>query len=337
MGKPFYSFLRNFIICLLGMLVMQIGEVEGASKKYHKPEKQPPIEKTEFGKAMTFSVLRLSSSVCEPLCPEWIAAEGEITDRTPDKLAKLLAKPEYRKLPVVLNSGGGKVIAAMKMGRLIHKYGMTTVVAGSYGKDCSIGNTCTTMGTPADKIHLGFVLGSANCDSACTLILQGGVVRIAGEYVNIGLHQPHDTAQRWVDHYWDTWRIINGKKHIISHRFLKRTYNKPVYIAGVVPEMRTKYIAYFKEMGGSLEILDEMNKASPTAINNISYNTGRRAQLGLVTDNSLDVRIVISDYHCKTFGKLSINCVYLKPDTAVAISKPQTEAPCFLLGGCEKP
>ncbi len=287
---------------------------------------------------MTFSVLRLSYVQCEPLCAQWIAADGEITDQTPAKLERLLANPSYRKFPILISSPGGRVYAAMKMGRLIRKYGMTTAVAQSSGLGCSLSSTCVTLGSKDDVVHSGYVMPNRGyCNSACPLMLLGGVVRIGGGDIHIGLHQPHDDSPRWIDHYWDTWRMIKGKKHIISHRFVKRTYLKPLHIVGVTPQLKQIYLSYFKQMGGSPQILDEMAKASPSQNNDIPAYTNRRKELGLVTDNSLNFTAVVSEDHCHYVnGDLAPNCVRQQSKAAALSVAEKPQEKCYILGGCTK-
>jgi hypothetical protein len=337
-GHKTFTFSQAILFALTLLICLQFGIISSEAKKSTPKKSSPPVERVEFGKPMTFSVLRLSYVQCNPLCAQWIAADGEITDQTPAKLERLLANPNYRKFPILISSPGGRVYAAMKMGRLIRKYGMTTSVAQSSGLGCSLSSTCVTLGNKDDVVHSGYVMPNLGyCNSACSMMLLGGVVRIGGSDINIGLHQPHDDSQRWIDHYWDTWRIIKGKKHIISHRFVKRTYLKPSHIVGVTPQLKAIYLSYFKQMGGSPEILVEMAKASPNQMNYISASTNRRKELGLVTDNSLDVTALVSADHCHyTNGDLPPNCVFQKPTavTPSVVEKPSEK--CYILGGCSK-
>ena len=297
--------LRAVIAFILGLVLAQgIFQTQALATKLRHPA-APPTEKVEIGPAMTFTVIRLGYSKCEPNCPEWIQAEGEITDQTPDKLSKLLANTDYRRLPLLIDSMGGKVYAAMKMGRLLRSYGMNTAVAASNTKECWPLNQgkspCNVDPATRDQVHTGYVIeGGAFCNSACSWVLLAGVERIAGRNTYVGLHQPHGTEERWVDHYWDTWRIVNGKKHITSHRFIKRTYVKPIYIQGVRPAERPLYLKYIKEMGGSAQILDEMAKAAPSAINEVDASNGQRKNLGLITQTGEDVSMLISVDHCQT-------------------------------------
>jgi hypothetical protein len=315
------------LICIIGL-----GSGFALAKTSKTPPPSPPVEKTKFGQPMIFTVLRLDSLACEPNCPEWIQAEGEITDQSPAKLKKLLTNKDYRKLPILLNSPGGRVEAAMEMGRLIRKYGMNTAVAWSNIKGCiSTSHDCLPDGKESTTPHLGYAFASgAYCNSACPLMLMGGVVRVAGLGVYVGLHQPIAT-EKWTDYYRDTWRMVKGKKVIISRRFIKRVV-KAAHIVGVMPESKSKYLRYFKEMGGTPAILDEMAKASPDQMNNIPQSGGLRQQLGLVSTNDLDFSSLVSIDHCKISDKLSSNCVYRKD----GLPQPprQTAAPCFILGGC---
>jgi len=317
-----------------------LGAGSGWSKTAPKPPAAPVPEKTELGgKAMDFTVIRLSSDYCEPNCPEWIAAEGEITMKTPAKLAKLLANPAYRKLPIMLNSPGGAVYAAMDMGQLIRKYGMNTAVALSNTRDCSDLNKLPNCLPGTSPVHLGNLNEyNAYCNSACSWMQLAGVVRIVGAGSELGLHQPHSDYQPWIDHYWDTWRMVNGVKHIISHKFIKRTYLAKKHEVGVQKSEMPKYLAYIKQMGGSPDILVEMDKASPKDLNEFNHGNARLKELGLVTDETLNVNALVSTDHCKTSGKLSSNCVTLTPQQYAALqpkplpTPPVTPAPAGTAG-----
>ena len=79
---------------------------------------QPSMEDTP---PMRFVVVRSSEPGCEPVCAEWISAEGTIRAKTPGELKSLLKTLGGRKLPIVLFSPGGDVDAAMALGRLIRQ------------------------------------------------------------------------------------------------------------------------------------------------------------------------------------------------------------------------
>ena len=270
--------------------------------------------------------MRLVSKGCDPNCPEWIAAFGAITDQTPAKLTKLLSNPAYRKLPIILQSHGGRIAAALAMGRVIRKYRMNTAIAGS---SCWSDGDC--QNSDDDKVHPGFaVAGRGYCNSACPFMLLGGVVRIADPTTHIGVHQSIYEWRTWTDHYWDTWKIVNGKKIITSHKFTGRTYTSDTLKAGIDPSFKGTLLTYIKDMGGSPDILDEMMKAVPKEINEIESMDKRKA-LGFVTDTGLTVSNIAGVTHCSGDDALKSNCVTIQSDapqvaTAVPAPAPDTKS-----------
>ncbi|WP_353806251.1 hypothetical protein [Mesorhizobium sp.] len=75
----------------------------------------------DLGPTMRFVVVRSSAPGCEPTCPEWISAEGSIEAGTPALFKRTLKGLGGRKLPVVVDSPGGNVEAALALGRLLRK------------------------------------------------------------------------------------------------------------------------------------------------------------------------------------------------------------------------
>lgn len=318
-------------IALIAMMALAMGQVMAASSSKPEPATKPPEER-----AMSFVVARLATPACEPNCPEWIAADGKIMDNTPAKLAKLLANPAYRKLPILINSGGGRVFAAMEMGRIIRKYGMDTAVGLTAFKACSpyIADKPCEPDQDSTAYEADAWPFSARCFSACPLMLLGGKTRIVDEASRLGLHEPVDELHPYVDHYWITWRMENGRKHIVSRRFVNRTYLKPKTVVGVTAQLRIRLLPYLKEMGASQDVIDEMNKASPKDINLITYYGGRRQQLGLVSKNETPLSALTKFDHCAGEGPFPANCVFMK-GRSPQLAQP-ADAPCFILGGCSK-
>ena len=64
---------------------------------------------TVKSKDMNFQIMRASKPECEPNCPEWIYAEGEIIAGTPAKFNQILRIAGKSTLPLVIQSGGGDV------------------------------------------------------------------------------------------------------------------------------------------------------------------------------------------------------------------------------------
>jgi hypothetical protein len=92
-----------------------------------------------------------------------LSISGTITDDDAETFAGLSRELEYKNAFIDLNSEGGNVFAAMKIGKLIRKYDASTIVEGS-----------------------------ARCFTSCALIFIAGVQRHnIGE---LGLHRPYFAA-----------------------------------------------------------------------------------------------------------------------------------------------
>jgi len=95
-------------------------------------------------------------------CQFMIRIYGQIETATAERFGKALERWDHREyLFVNLNSLGGDVATAMKLGRLIRKFRGHTVVEGN-----------------------------ATCASACVLIFAAGLSRAAFEEAKIGVHRP---------------------------------------------------------------------------------------------------------------------------------------------------
>ncbi|TIS94081.1 MAG: hypothetical protein E5W87_34205, partial [Mesorhizobium sp.] len=91
------------VICLASFLVMGHAAFAANTKK----------SAPDLGPTMRFVVVRSSAPGCEPICPEWISAEGSIEAGTPALFKRTLKALGGRKLPVVVDSPGGNVEAAL--------------------------------------------------------------------------------------------------------------------------------------------------------------------------------------------------------------------------------
>ncbi len=200
--------------------------------------------------SMRFAVVRSNAPGCEPNCPEWISAEGTIEAETPSLLKRTLKTLKGRQLPVVVNSPGGNVDAAVALGQLIRKNKLdiavgTTVFSGceTEMKDCgnNKGKSADYFGTAHDD--------GAMCNSACPLMFSGGVRRVVGDFAYLGVHQVTTTFRREKLLYRTTYRIVNGKKKILSTKVVSRKNAGSYKTYEMSKAVEKKLSAYLQEMG----------------------------------------------------------------------------------------
>ena len=115
---------------------------------------------------------------CGPRCPEWIMAEGTITPETPGRFRQLLRQIGSEKLPVVLDSSGGDLDAALETGRIIRSHGLTTIIGRSEVQGCAPRDPVCNVGRRLGLAYAGFVSIPGECTGACLLLLAAGVQRI---------------------------------------------------------------------------------------------------------------------------------------------------------------
>lgn len=169
-----------------------------------------------------------------------ILATGEIRADTPAEFRKILSQLHGRKLPVVINSPGGRLSAALSIGRMIRKAGLDITVQGT-------------------------------CTSACPFVLAGGVDRRAGAGSIIGVHQALMIRSGSAEANASGQQLLKNSKATAQQFRL----------------MRGKLRGYLTEMGVSIQLVDEMDKASPYEMNVLSLQ--QLQELKLVT---ADVAVV---------------------------------------------
>ena len=304
------------------------------AKKKPAPAKQakPVKPKEPWQLPMTVVVVRQNGSVCEPLCPEWIAAEGEITSATPAQFRKVLKQLGKRKLPVLLQSPGGNVDAALEIGRMLRKAKLDVTVSGIAYEGCAP-HLKTCRPPEADKgLYRGMPNGLGYCASACPLILAGGVNRLAAADAGIGLHQIRTTWTREHVRYLETYRLQNGKKKVISRKVVSRK-NKSYTKDGLDKRLTKMLTAYLREMGVSPAMLEDMEKAPHSEMNWLRPQRAR--EVSLVTSHDTGVNLFDLVRLCRASDPKP-NCV----ERAVAMPKAAPGAAMTLTrmrttGSCE--
>ena len=291
-------------------------------------------------RSMQFAVVRGSSALCEPVCPEWIWAEGEIGSDTPKRLKKFLKTLGKRKLPIVIQSPGGNVDAAFAMGRMIRAKGL----------DVAVGYTTFTSCAPrqkdCDAAKKGGYVGVASpgfayCNSACPMVLAGGVRRLVGTWAHLGVHQITTTMVKQKILYRTTTRVVRGKK-VVSKKIVSRKNAGTVTTTKMSKRLRRNFTAYLKEMGISPDLLEPINKTPAAGILRLDQN--ELLTLKLIT--SLDqVDALTSPSICKRSrcrpiaGKFQRTSIKALQATAgkPAATKPADAQPVVALQADAKP
>lgn len=126
---------------------------------------------------MTFS---LESNGGNCIGCEWISARGVINEGTAARFAKFYREEKRQGCYLLaLDSSGGSVIEAIKLGELIRQYGCTTTIARSI-------NDMPGYATGFTLQHDG------ECYSACAYAFLGGKTRWVDAKAKYGVHQHYD-------------------------------------------------------------------------------------------------------------------------------------------------
>lgn len=212
---------------------------------------------------MRFVVVRNAGFACEPKCPEWISASGIITLDTPAKLRKVFKQLGKRKLPIVINSSGGDVKAAMVIGRLIRQRGIDTAVGQTLFVECVPDQKGCRLDRYSDGAYAGFAYpGDAYCMSACPFVVAGGSTRLVGA-AQIGVHQITRTVTQTRVDYRTRYAMVRGKRKLIKEQVTTTGSYETTLLDNDYIE---KLSAYFTEMGVGDAIVDKMLSVSASDI-----------------------------------------------------------------------
>jgi hypothetical protein len=248
------------------LLVLASADLATAARKKSKPAPKPIWEAP-----MRVVVVRSSDTSCEPLCPEWIAAEGEITSASPAAFQKVFKQLGNRKLPVIIRSPGGSIMAALDIGRMIRKRGLAVSLGWTSYDGCAPDNKSCALPKDQKGTYRGIVQASRSfCNSACHLLLASGTTRLASAETFVGVHQPKTVWTRETITYRERYKIVNGKKKVIDRKIVSRKPAKSRVTYGNDKRLRKILTAYYKEMGVSSKLLAESEKAQFRDINQLN-------------------------------------------------------------------
>ncbi|ESZ34332.1 hypothetical protein X731_31320 [Mesorhizobium sp. L2C054A000] len=267
------------LICLASMFAMGSAAF-AAETKNSEPNPDPP---------MRFVVVRSDAAGCEPTCPEWISAEGAISAKSPALLKAALKTLGGRKLPIVINSPGGDVDAAIAMGRMIRKNKLDIAVGRTWFVGCEPGmkNCKENDARGAHYIGSPYVLGSY-CASACPMMLAGGARRLVGPLAYLGVHQITTTIVQMNVQYQVRYRIVKGRKRVISKKVVSRKNTGSYKTYEMSKGVERKLSAYFKEMGVDLSIIETMKSTPASDIQQIDLSDMLTMKL-VTSDDAADL------------------------------------------------
>ncbi len=307
------------LICLVSLLAVGSAAFAAETKK-SEPDPDAP---------MRFVVVRSNAPGCEPTCPEWISAEGAITAKSPALLKAVLKTLGRRKLPIVVNSPGGDVDAAIVMGRMIRKNKLDIAVGRTWFVGCEPGVKNCKANDAKGSRYIGnpYVLGSY-CASACPMMLAGGTRRLVGPLAYLGVHQITTTIVQMNVQYQVRYRIVKGKKRVISKKIVSRKNTGSYKTYEMSKAVERKLAAYFKEMGVDLSVIETMKSTPASEIQQIDL--GDMLTMKLVT--SEDAVSLLTNPSLCTLEPLASNCREIPANKpagglpAMAKAAPQPES-----------
>lgn len=198
-----------------------------------------------WAEAMTFRLVPLGiPAKCRSRCIDAIAANGEITNSTPDKFIAFLRRTSRNRRVrsvVLLNSPGGHVVASMQLGMVLRKVRALGIVARAKRR----GRGRRT------------VLTSGHCYSACVYALMGAAKRVVPHGSKVGIH-------RMFAYEWERDRRSDRLERL-------RVYGSQ--------DLETRLANYAASMGVSRELITTAERISPDSIHILTRREIRRWRL----------------------------------------------------------
>ncbi|MDQ0328978.1 MULTISPECIES: hypothetical protein [Mesorhizobium] len=274
---------------------------------------------------MQFGIVRSNAPGCEPTCPEWISAEGAIQASTPALFKRVLKILDGRKLPIIIDSPGGDVNAAMALGRLIRKNKLDIAVGKTHcDGSSSYSSSCIATGEGVITQYVGNLFDhGAICNSACPLMFAGGNRRLVGNQAFLGVHQVTTTHTRIIRHYRTTYRTVRGKRYKITTETSTQDNAGSYKTYKMSKSLEKKLGAYLKEMGVEQDVLVTMKNTPASAIHQLVPQN--MLKMKLVT--SLDSLDLLTGKQVCSNNPLPANCrTIMPPADKPKLSNDATEA-----------
>ena len=126
------------------------------------------------------------ADVCGTACREWISATGPIAPETAQDFEFFRQARNVRGATLVLDSGGGSVLASLEFGRKVREFGMITSVGRTLKLPAAAGEDQRAKLSPRGE-----------CASMCVFVLLGGVKRQVPAEARILVHQIWPGGKRY--------------------------------------------------------------------------------------------------------------------------------------------
>jgi hypothetical protein len=299
------------VVLALVTIVLGVGLSVGSADAAKKKKQETPA----YDLPMRVVIVRSAMGGCEPSCPQWISAEGQITSKTPAVFKKTLAKAKDLKLPVVVTSTGGDVDAALKIGEMIRANHLDVAVGWTYFGGCAPHQKDCKPPKEQKSVYRGHVMpGHGFCVSACAFILAAGDKRYMGEGSLVGVHQISRTITREKVSYYERYRIVKGKKQILSRKVVSRKPVKSYVSTELDRRLEKKLNGFFTKMDVDKSLLGLFNKAPPTSMYMLTRLEAKNTKL--VTDHTSAADLVAVS-RCKS-DPPAANCVLIEGELAAA-------------------
>ena len=243
----------------------------------------------DLGPTMRFVIVRSNAPGCEPMCPEWISAEGSIEAATPVLFKRMLKTLGGRKLPIVVDSPGGNVEAALTLGRLVRKSKLDIAIGKTRFDGCLPDvKGCTENDGRGARYFGDAYAGGAMCNSACPLMFAGGVRRVVGEWAYLGVHQITTTYIRTKLQYRTTYRVVGGKKKVLNTKIVSRKNAGSYKTYEMSKAVEKRLAAYLNGMGVEKGVLETMKNTPASGIQQLDLESMLQTKL-VTSPDSVDL------------------------------------------------
>lgn len=280
-------------------------------------------DKEELVRPMWFALVRSNIPGCEPNCPQWIYAEGEIKVGTAAKFRKFVNNLGGTRYPLIVSSPGGSVDDAMEMGLLARKLKMDVGVGLTMFAGCSPPAKDCRLSRARNKVYPGIVTSdNAYCISACPLLLAGGVNRLAGWESTVMVHQIYSKNRQVRERYRIRYKIVNGRQVEVSRKLVSRKQIGETTSALSDKKEITKIRRYLSDNGVSDEFFDILSSVPYQTLQRVSWSDRKR--LGLITSDQSSETLVSAE-SCKRDGKLQSHCPALTGKQAEVFARGTIE------------